>query len=125
MTSFSTSDEKALPIQTLSGQLPDSFVHVHAFLIFLSYWLQFGRLVNDPAQTLVIALVPLSLIQAAYAVTCLPFARKKGPVTSDRTSKSAVWKKAPNAKDVASLPRRVVVSKGVLLLSGVVPGSPA
>ncbi|MCJ1246202.1 Glycosylphosphatidylinositol (GPI) anchor assembly protein [Trapelia coarctata] len=60
------------PITLLSTPTARTFAHLHPVLLSAYYYLHFSSLVATPVPTLFADLVPLSLLQLAYAITCLP-----------------------------------------------------
>lgn len=109
-TSSSTSSvATTAPVQTLRHKRSRIFIHLHALLILLSYYFQFGRIVLNPVPSLAFTLLPVSIIQASYVVNCLPLARRKAATSPERTGKATARKKDANAREDGDLLRRVVV----------------
>lgn len=67
-------------ISLLPGDLPRIITQLHPALLLSAYTFRFPALVADPVPTLLNSLLPLALVQSAYAVTCLPAygSEKKG-----------------------------------------------
>ena len=60
------------PISVLSSDAAHLYTHVHPILLLAPFYVLFPRLVNDPVRTLSWTIVPLSIFQVAYCMTCLP-----------------------------------------------------
>jgi hypothetical protein len=71
-TSQTLSLESSLPIELLSTDLARIYTHIHPAILLSAYYLRFPALVADPVSTLLNSLLPLAIIQASYAVICLP-----------------------------------------------------
>lgn len=91
MTSTDTKAHKppstSLPIDILPTETARLYTHIHPFLVLGVYYLRFNALVADPVSTLLTSLLPLSILQISYAVTCLPAA--KGGAKPPLPAKSA------------------------------------
>lgn len=48
--------------------------HIHTPLVLAYYAVRFNSLVNDPLQTMIQDLIPVTLAQCAFCATCLPAA---------------------------------------------------
>lgn len=81
------------PITLLQTQPARIFIHVHPILLLGYYYSRFPALTIDPISTLWSDLLPIALLQIAYAVICLPAAR--GPSNPLLTSKSTSKASAP------------------------------
>ncbi len=62
----------SLPIELLPTDLARIVSQAHPALLLSAYYLRFPALVTDPVSTLLNSLLPLTAIQIAYAVICLP-----------------------------------------------------
>lgn len=60
------------PIELLPTDLARIISQVHPALLLSAYYLRFPAFVADPVPTLLNSLLPLAVIQIAYAVLCLP-----------------------------------------------------
>ncbi len=71
-SSQSSLDKPSLPIDILPTDLARLVSQAHPALLLAAYYIRFPALVADPVPTLLQSLLPVALIQVAYAVTCLP-----------------------------------------------------
>ena len=60
------------PIELLPNDLARIISQVHPVLLLSAYYLRFPSFVADPVPTLLSSLLPLAIIQVAYAALCLP-----------------------------------------------------
>ena len=60
------------PIAILQTDAARTLTHLHPALLLAYYLFRFSALVANPTSTLFADLLPVSLLQLAYAVTCLP-----------------------------------------------------
>ena len=60
------------PVELLPTDLARIVSQAHPALLLSAYYLRFPALVADPVPTLLNTLLPLALIQIAYALICLP-----------------------------------------------------
>lgn len=116
-TKSSATDKQARRIEPISQPISilptDSarlYTHIHPVLLLGSLYLSFGKLVNDPVNTLLWALLPLSLLQAAYCVTCLP--ASSGSSTQPTPSKTPKRKRVQFAKSPISSGSKIIVRHG-------------
>lgn len=119
MSSITTSTKpqrdasKATPIQTLHAGLARVATHVHPFLIFSVYLLQFRSIVAEPVSALTNALFPLVALQVIYAAICLPPTGPSTPPPPLRTGQSLLKpgqrRKAAAAKHETGLSSKIVV----------------
>jgi GPI ethanolamine phosphate transferase 2/3 subunit F len=79
VTMASTSPTKAtlpakpsIPVELLPTDLARIVSQAHPVLLLSAYYLRFPALVADPVSSLLNSLLPLAVIQIAYAVICLP-----------------------------------------------------
>ena len=76
MTAVGTKSRKLIPttqpIVILQTDAARTLTHLHPALLLAYYLFRFPALVADPTSTLFADLLPVSLLQLAYAVTCLP-----------------------------------------------------
>ena len=70
----SNPSKPSLPIELLPTDLARIFTHVHPVALLSAFYLRFPALVAEPVPTLLNSLLPLAVIQIAYAVICLPAA---------------------------------------------------
>lgn len=88
-TSQTLSLKSSEPIELLPTDLARLFTNVHPAILLSAYYLRFPALVADPVPTLLTSLLPLAVIQASYAIICLP-------VTGSSTK--GVRRSKPNVK---------------------------
>ncbi|KAF7874051.1 hypothetical protein EAF04_002723 [Stromatinia cepivora] len=69
-----SSKPKSFPIEFLSSNMARIVTHVQPAILLSAYYFRFSALVADPVHTLLHSLLPVALLQVAYAVTCLPAA---------------------------------------------------
>lgn len=62
----------ALPTDILNNDTARLYTHIHPVLVISLYALQFPSIVAEPVAALATALIPLSILQIAYAALCLP-----------------------------------------------------
>jgi len=62
----------SLPVELLPNDLARIVSQAHPALLLSAYYLRFPALVADPVSTLLHSLLPVAVIQIAYAVICLP-----------------------------------------------------
>jgi hypothetical protein len=86
----------SLPVELLPTDLARIISHAHPVLLLSAYYLRFPALVADPVSTLLNSLLPLAVIQIAYAVICLPAVgstskpvKKAKPGTSKKVSEAS------------------------------------
>jgi len=91
----------SLPIELLPTDLARHFTHAHPAILLAAYTIRFPSLVSDPVPTLLSSLLPLVIIQASYAVICLP---------ATGTATKLIKKAKPGAKKLESQSRAPVVS---------------
>ena len=60
------------PISILATDGARFYTHVHPILLLSYYYLRFPVLVATPIPTLLFDLLPLSILQTIYIVSCLP-----------------------------------------------------
>ncbi|MCJ1237545.1 Glycosylphosphatidylinositol (GPI) anchor assembly protein [Varicellaria rhodocarpa] len=85
-------------IITLQTDIARTSSHLHPALLLAYYLFRFPALVDSPTTTLFIDLLPISLLQLAYAVTCLPAHR------STETQQSVAKPTKPNSRKKPTLP---------------------
>ena len=95
----------SLPTELLPTDVARLFSLAHPALLLSVYYFRFGALVADPTSTLLVSLIPLSLIQALYTVICLP-------ATGTNTK---VVRKAKTSAKKGDLSARILVSHLPLL----------
>ncbi|KAK4993445.1 Glycosylphosphatidylinositol (GPI) anchor assembly protein [Elasticomyces elasticus] len=71
-TKAAKQQQASAPISHLDSDVAKIFTHLQPVLVLTSYYLQFRFLVADPVTTLLTSTVPLSILQTAYVVICLP-----------------------------------------------------
>lgn len=79
--------------------------HLHPVLVLSAYYLRFPALVANPISALLTSLLPLAIIQSAYAVVCLPAAGS----TLRGSKKEKKNKSAPAPKKTCERPSAYVV----------------
>ena len=62
----------SFPIELLQTDLARLFTNAHPAILLAAFTLRFPSFVSDPVSTLLSSLLPLAIIQASYAVICLP-----------------------------------------------------
>ena len=62
----------SLPINLLPTDLARIVSQAHPALLLAAYYIRFPAFVADPIATLLSSLLPLAIIQIAYATICLP-----------------------------------------------------
>ncbi|KAI9874824.1 MAG: Glycosylphosphatidylinositol (GPI) anchor assembly protein [Pleopsidium flavum] len=113
----------SVPIDALPTQAARLYTHIHPFLVLGVYYIRFSALVVDPVSTLLTSLIPLSILQVSYVVTCLPPA--KGSLKQSiptRTSKQGQRKKPAAAKAENGLSSKFVPALLSLLLAFILGG---
>jgi len=60
------------PIEPLPTDLARIVTHIQPVLLLSAYYLRFPSLVSDPVASLLVGLIPLTIVQATYCVVCLP-----------------------------------------------------
>ena len=91
----------SLPIELLPTDLARLFTLAHPAILLAAYTIRFPSLVSDPVPTLLSSLLPLAIIQASYAVICLP---------ATGTTVKLIKKPKPGAKKTESPSWSPVVS---------------
>jgi phosphatidylinositol glycan class F len=100
--------KSSLPIELLPNDLAGLITHIHPVLLLSAYYLRFQSLVANPVQSLLIALVPLAIVQSIYCLFCLP------PAGSKQSKKVQKGKTGPGKKDgVAGPAGQIAVSSPV------------
>ncbi|KAF5875197.1 putative recombination hotspot-binding protein [Botrytis fragariae] len=69
-----TSKSKSFPTEFLSSDMARIVTHIQPAILLSAYYFRFNALVADPVHTLLHSLLPVALLQVAYAVACLPAA---------------------------------------------------
>src|ERR1700761_606297 len=62
----------AQPIAILQSDQASLYSHVHPLFVVSSFILRFKSIIEDPISSLTSLLLPLSIAQVLYAVSCLP-----------------------------------------------------
>ncbi|KAI9664893.1 MAG: Glycosylphosphatidylinositol (GPI) anchor assembly protein [Bathelium mastoideum] len=93
------------PIEIRATDAARLYTHVHPALLLAGYFVQFRSIVADPVVALTSGLLPLSLLQISYLITCLPVA---GTGSATPSSKSSPRKKTASGKDALTLGDRIV-----------------
>ena len=65
--SNSSLQKQSLPIELLPTDIARIFTHVHPAILLSAYYLRFPALVTEPVPTLLASVLPLAIIQIAYA----------------------------------------------------------
>lgn len=100
----------ALPIDILPTDAARFYTHIHPFLVLGVYYIRFNALVADPIPTLLTSLLPLSILQVTYVVTCLPAAKSSLKQSAAfRSPKQAQRRKPATSKVEHSPSSRFVV----------------
>ncbi|KAH8796780.1 GPI biosynthesis protein Pig-F [Hyaloscypha finlandica] len=91
----------SIPVELLPTDLARIVSQAHPVLLLSAYYLRFPALVADPVSTLLNSLLPLAVIQIAYAVICLPaVGMTSKPV---KKAKAGERKKTPEASSAKAL----------------------
>jgi phosphatidylinositol glycan class F len=91
----------SIPVELLPTDLARIVSQAHPVLLLSAYYLRFPALVADPVSTLLNSLLPLAVIQIAYAVICLPaVGMTSKPV---KKVKAGERKKTPEASSAKAL----------------------
>lgn len=100
------------PINTLPTDVARLYTTIHPLLLLSLYYFAFPSLVSDPVLTLQNAVLPLSVLQLAYVVTCLPTSGSSPdiPPIPSKAAKSGQRKRPSPAKQNVGLGGKVVVS---------------
>jgi hypothetical protein len=110
------------PIVALPSQPAQIFKNVHPVLVSSYFYLRFSHLIADPVTTLLTDLIPISILQCAYAIVCLPVSKRPIPPDESKTSSPKApasrskSTKSANSFHEASFGTRVSV--GPLILAG-------
>jgi phosphatidylinositol glycan class F len=91
-------------ISVLNTDTARLYTHIHPFIVLSGYFFNFASIVTQPVSSLSTFLIPLSILQIAYVVICLP---ATGSQTST-ASKGNSQKKGSKSK-TESLSSRVTV----------------
>ncbi|RDL39206.1 uncharacterized protein BP5553_03546 [Venustampulla echinocandica] len=71
-SSPSTPAKPSQPIELLPTPIARLVSQAHPALLLSAYYFRFPAFVADPVPTLLSSLLPLAVVQTAYAITCLP-----------------------------------------------------
>jgi phosphatidylinositol glycan class F len=94
----------SLPVELLPTDLARIVSQAHPALLLSAYYLRFSALVADPVPTLLNSLLPLALIQIAYAIICLPAVGSNSkPVKKAKLGASKKTTDASSAKGLVSI----------------------
>jgi hypothetical protein len=63
---------KSDAINVLNTDTAQLYTHIHPFLVLSAYFFNFTSIVTDPVSSLSTFLIPLSILQVAYVILCLP-----------------------------------------------------
>jgi phosphatidylinositol glycan class F len=66
-------------INVLNTDLARLYTHIHPFLLLSGYLFNFASIVSDPVSLLSKLAIPLSALQIAYVIICLPTAGSVNP----------------------------------------------
>ncbi|MCJ1462136.1 Glycosylphosphatidylinositol (GPI) anchor assembly protein [Pseudocyphellaria aurata] len=107
------------PINTLPTDVARLYTIIHPLLLLSLYYFTFSSLVSDPVLTLQNALLPLSVLQLAYVVTCLPTSGSSPaiPPVPSKVAKSGQRKRPNPAKQNVGPGGKVVPALLSLLLT--------
>jgi phosphatidylinositol glycan class F len=72
MASNSPLAKSSLPIQLLATDTARIASQAHPAFLLAAYSIRFQSFVADPVSTLLSSLAPLAIVQASYALLCLP-----------------------------------------------------
>ena len=104
----STTAPVAAPVEIRATDASRLYTHVHPVLLLAGYFFQFNSIVADPVVALTSGLLPLSVLQISYLITCLPVA---GTSTGAISPKQSQRKKPVAGKNELNLGDRIVVSQ--------------
>lgn len=108
-------DSKSMTIEVFPTTLAQISSLAHPILLLSAYIAQFSHLVVDPIRGLLNLLFPLTIIQIAYVVVCLPIA---GSTTPTATLSMGKVKSLAKSKKTVKPPSRVLTIFIALILSG-------
>ncbi|KAF2734494.1 GPI-anchor biosynthesis protein-like protein [Polyplosphaeria fusca] len=113
----------ATPIDTLSNDAANLYKHLHPVLILSLYAYQFSSIVADPVPALTTTLIPLAVLQIAYAAICLPPIGSSNGVGGGEKKKPGERRKAAPGKLEVSFNSKIVPAF-LSLISSTLPGIP-
>ena len=100
------------PVLILNSDTARLYTHIHPVLLPASLYFLFPRLVSDPVYTLSWTVIPLTLLQMAYCMTCLP--PSSGSSTPQSTpSKTPKRKRVQFAKTPVTTRSKAIVSRSI------------
>jgi hypothetical protein len=95
-------------VKILDNEVAKLYTHLHPFLVLSTYILRFQSTVEDPIRSLYTLLLPLSFLQVAYVVVCLP---PSGTTQTASNQKSGTSKAAKQGRSKsASLGGKITVT---------------
>ncbi|KAF2239284.1 hypothetical protein EV356DRAFT_169359 [Viridothelium virens] len=93
------------PVEIRPTDAARLYTHVHPMLLLAGYFFQFRSIVADPVLALTSGLLPLSVLQISYLITCLPVAGTGSTAASLRQGQR---KKTGAGKNELNLGDRIV-----------------
>ncbi|MCJ1271024.1 Glycosylphosphatidylinositol (GPI) anchor assembly protein [Lobaria immixta] len=107
------------PINALSTDVARVYTTIHPFLLLSLYYFSFPSLVSDPVLVLQNSLLPLSVLQLGYVVTCLPTSGSSSPIppAPSKASKPGQRKRPSPARQNVGLGGKIVPALLSLLLT--------
>ena len=108
------------PITLSPTAISHTFTHIHPCLLLAYHYIRFSSLVADPISSLWTSLLPVTLLQVAYAVICLP-PYQAAPPANTKASKSGHRKRPADASQSPSA--RAIPAFLALVLTAV-PATP-
>ncbi|ORY17092.1 GPI biosynthesis protein Pig-F [Clohesyomyces aquaticus] len=99
VTDLSKGKPSEPPIEILNNETARIYTHIHPVLVLSLYALRFKAIVADPVPALTNTLIPLGVMQIAFAAICLPPTGSEAVVAEKRKPGE---KKKPGQGKVAS-----------------------
>ncbi|QDS77357.1 hypothetical protein FKW77_005492 [Venturia effusa] len=109
-----TEKPRSFPIKHLDSDIAKLYTHIHPILVLSSYFLSFQSIVANPVRSLYILLLPLSILQVAYVVLCLPPAGTASPAAGQKAAEKKAFGGKRKATDWS---KKIVPSLISLILS--------
>jgi hypothetical protein len=106
---------KSTPIEILNNDAARLYTHLHPVLLLAVFLVRFNALVADPVATLFTSLIPLSILQLCYVVTCLPTASGSGSQPPPKPAKAGQRRKTSQPRQ--GLSAKIVVCDEFWVLS--------
>ncbi|POS86055.1 hypothetical protein EPUL_001291 [Erysiphe pulchra] len=108
-------NSRSMTIEILPTTLARISSLAHPIILLSAYFVQFPHIVVDPIQGLLNFLLPLTIIQIAYVVICLPIVGFSTPPATPSKSRAKILAKS---KKSMKSPSRVLTVFIALILSG-------